>query len=131
MITVKLTVNSIVDISRLCICIWHLAPLPPNLFPIPNIIEHSGDKWGKFFLPSNGNIWIKASNISWFLGFLFSALPCFLSHLVFKFCIIAHGSNQEEKNSRSLRSLKYWRLWLFSIEFQRKKECKLGKRLEL
>lgn len=39
MITVKLTVNSIVDISRLCVCIWHLAPLPPNLFPIPNIIE--------------------------------------------------------------------------------------------
>lgn len=48
-------------------------------------------------VPSNGNIWIKASNISWFLGFLFSALPCFFSHLVFKFCIIAHGSNQEEK----------------------------------
>lgn len=52
MITVKLTVNSIVDISRLCICILHLAPLPPNLFPIPNIIEHFGDKWGKFFLQS-------------------------------------------------------------------------------
>lgn len=50
MITVKLTVNSIVDISRLCI--WHLAPLPPNLFPIPNIIEHSGDKWGKKILQS-------------------------------------------------------------------------------
>lgn len=52
MITVKLTVNSIVDISRLCVCICHLAPLPPNLFPIPNIIEHSGDKWGKIFLQS-------------------------------------------------------------------------------
>lgn len=51
-------------------------------------------------VPSNGNIWIKASNISWFLGFLFSALPCFLSHLVFKFCIIAHGSNQEEKKEQ-------------------------------
>lgn len=68
--------------------------------------QHNRAFWrqmGKFFfailcqVPSNGNIWIKASNISWFLGFLFSALPCFLSHLVFKFCIIAHGSNQEEK----------------------------------
>lgn len=102
--SIKLTVNSIVDISRSCILY-----LTPNTSTSQSVSpsEHNGAflrLMGKmFFLQSCAKCpvmeiyGLKLPISLSFLGFLFSALSCFLSHLVFKFCIIAHGSNQEEK----------------------------------